>query len=149
MRTGEVFDLIRTFFKKVTCTKKSFFHSYRAQILHSVQSTAFEDDKRRESRLDMIDNKSVGYREPPCGGRWLASARRKESACIKSYRLYTILDNHTYGSIYSSHNLSLHLYYTHSPSPDFRRELPPQGAKRAFPLNETSRKSQFVGELIT
>ena len=82
-------------------------------------------------RRNAIDNKSAGYRKPPCGGRWLASARRKESACMKSYKPYTILDNHAYG-IYSPHNLSFYLYYTHSPSPDFRRELPPQEPDERF-----------------
>ena len=47
-----------------------------------------------------------------------------------------ILDNHAY-SIYLSRNLSFYLYYTRSPSPDFRRELPPQGAERAFLLTQT------------
>ena len=47
--------------------------------------------------------------------------------------------------IYSSRNLSLHLYYTHSPSPDFRRELPPQGAKRCFRSFKPTFKFQFVG----
>ena len=62
---------------------------------------------------------------------------------MKSYKPYTILDNHAYG-IYSSHNLSLLLYYTRSPSPDFRRELPPGRSQTVFPLNEASRKSQFA-----
>ena len=48
MRTGEVSDLIRILFKKLLAHYKNLiFNSYRAQILHSVHSTPFEDDRRR------------------------------------------------------------------------------------------------------
>ena len=78
---------------------------------------------------------------------WLASARRKESTCIQSYRLYMILNNHVY-RIYLSRNLSLHLDYTRSPSPDLRRELPPQGAERCFRSIKLTAKYQFVGLFV-
>ena len=34
--------------KLLLYNENQIFHSHRAQILHSVQSTPFEDDKRRE-----------------------------------------------------------------------------------------------------
>ena len=62
---------------------------------------------------------------------------------MKSYKPYTILDNHDY-RIYLSHNLSLHLYYTRSPSVTFgdsslRRE--PNERFRSFKLPA---KIQFI-----
>ena len=121
-----------------------------------VKSTPLTDDRRRRYITKAQVTESLpaeGCREPQAahGGSgtpwWLASARRKESACIQSYRLYTILDNHAY-SIYPSHNLSLHLDYTRSPSPDFRRELPPQGAEQRFRSTKNPVKFRFCGLFV-
>ena len=122
---------MHTFFKKLLVHNKNQIFSLLPCADPSLRAIALRSRMTGAGSVGAMRliTKAQGYRAPPCGGRWiLRSKRRKESACIKSYRLYTILDNHTYGSIYSSHNLSFHLYFTRSPSPDCRRELPPQGA---------------------
>ena len=65
---------------------------------------------------------------------------------MKSYRPYTILDNHASG-IYSSRNLSLLLYYTRSPSVAYGASSLVRGSLTAFPLNQNAREFQFIGKI--
>ena len=48
LRKSQLPDLIYISKKLLLHNEHQIFHSYRAQILHSVQSTPFEDDRRRE-----------------------------------------------------------------------------------------------------